>query len=86
MTEKVNEKVDVITIYKRLGGKVTPYKIRWNGRDYLITKIGYHHKAREGRYIYHYFSVCSDSLAFRLRHDPETLHWTLMEVSDGNPD
>lgn len=86
MTEKVNEKIDVITIYKRLGAKIFPYKIRWNGRDYLIKKIGYHHKVRQGRTIYHIFSVSSDTLAFRLQFDPETLYWTLEEVSDGIAD
>lgn len=86
MTEKVNEKIDVITIYKRLGSKIFPYKIRWNGRDYFIKKIGYHHKVRQGRIIFHIFSVSSDTLAFRLSHNPETLSWTLEEVSDGTPD
>ena len=86
MNQKVNEKVDVITIYRKLEGKVTPYKIRWNGRDYITTKIGYHHAVRTGRAVYHIFHVCAGSLAFRLRHDPDTLHWILEEVSDGNPD
>lgn len=81
---KLNEKIDVITIYKRIGGQTAPYKIRWNGRAYLITKVGYHHKVREGRTVYHIFHVCSDTLAFRLKHDPDTLHWILEEVSDGN--
>lgn len=84
MLEKINEKVDVITVYKKIGGEVTPYKIRWNGRDYITKKIGYHHKVRSGRTIFHIFHICSDTLAFRLRHDPDTLSWTLEEVSDGN--
>lgn len=83
MLEKVDEKIDVITIYKRMGAKVLPYKVRWNGRDYFIRKIGYHHKIREGRSIHHIFSVSSDTLAFRLRFDTETMYWTLEEVSDG---
>ncbi len=85
MLEKIHEKIDVITIYRQHEGKVAPYKIRWNGRDYLITKVGYHHKVREGRTVFHVFHVCSDTLAFRLKHDPDTLHWILEEVSDGNP-
>lgn len=83
MLEKVNEKIDVITIYKRMGSKIMPYKIRWNSRDYLIKKIGYHHKVRQGRNYFHIFSVSSDTLAFRLRFDAETMYWTLEEVSDG---
>jgi len=83
---KIHEAIDVITIYQRTGGKAAPYKIRWNNRSYLITKIGYHHKVREGRFIYHVFHACTDSLAFKLKHDPDTLAWFLEEVSDGNPD
>lgn len=83
MLEKVNEKIDVITIYKRMGTRVMPYKLRWNGRDYLIKKLGYHHKIRLGANIHHIFSVSSDNLAFRLRLDTETMYWTLEEVSDG---
>jgi hypothetical protein len=86
MNLKINEAIDVITIYKRLGSKTTPYKIRWNGRSYLITKVGYHHKVREGRTVYHIFHVCSDTLAFRLKHDPDSLAWILEEVSDGASD
>lgn len=86
MNLKINENIDVITIYKRLSGQTAPFKIRWNNRSYLITKVGYHHKVRSGRTVYHIFHVCSDSLAFRLKHDSDTLEWILEEVSDGNAD
>ncbi len=86
MLEKIHEKIDVITIYKKYPARVIPYKIRWNGRDHIITKIGYHHKIRKGHTFFHIFSVCSDTLAFRLRFDTETMYWTLEEVSDGFTD
>lgn len=86
MLEYIHETIDVITIYKRLGSKTAPYKIRWNGRSYLITKVGYHHKVREGHTVYHIFHVCSDTLAFKLKHNPDSLQWILEEVSDGNSD
>lgn len=85
MNIQINEPIDIITIYKRTGAKTTPYKIRWNGRSYIITKIGYHHKVREGNTIYHIFHVCTDTLAFRLKHNTDSLQWLLEEVSDGNP-
>jgi hypothetical protein len=84
MIEKINEQVDCICIYKRVGGSVMPYKIRWNGRIYKITKVGYHHKRRDGRYIYHIFSVATNTLFFKLKLDTETLHWYVEEVSDGS--
>lgn len=82
MLEKLNERVDVITIYKKMGATVKPYKIRWNGREYKITKIGYHHKVQRGKIFHHIFSVCSDELFFRLNFDTETMFWTVEEVSD----
>jgi len=85
MLEKINEKVDVITIFKCKGAELTIHKIRWHGREHKITQFGYHHVNKEGRYVYHYFSVCTDTLAFKLRLDTETLSWTLKEVSDGFP-
>ena len=84
MLEKVNERVDCITVYKKEGGIVMPYKIKWNGRTYTITKLGYHHKQKIGTVVHHIFSVATSSLAFRLRFDPDTLFWHLEEVSDGN--
>jgi hypothetical protein len=84
MNIQIHERIDVITIYKRAGGQTAPYKIRWNNRTHLITKVGYHHKVRKGSSVYHIFHVSTDSLAFRLRHDPDALNWILEEVSDGN--
>ncbi len=90
---KLNEKVDVVSIYNKLGtGNVLykqslngfrPYKIRWRNREYKIVKLGYHHKIKVGSIIHHIFSVASASLAFRLDFDTEILSWTLEEVSDG---
>lgn len=82
MTEKVDEKIDVVTIYRRIGSVVQPFKIRWRGREYIIKKLGYHHREKIGRTFFHIFHVSTEVLAFRLRMDPDTLGWTLEEVSD----
>ena len=79
----INEKVSVITVYDRNKGTVVPQKVKWQGRVYDITKIGYHHKVKKGKKLLHIFSVSNDSIAFRLSFDVENLHWTLEEVSDG---
>lgn len=84
MTEHINERVDVITIYRKASmPHVYPYKLRWNGKEYLIKNVGYHHKVREGKTIIHIFSCSSDSLGFRLRFNSDTLSWILEEVEDG---
>lgn len=84
MIEYINEQIDCICVYKKSPSIVVPQKIKWNGRVYKITKLGYHHKRRDGRYIYHIFSVSTDTLAFKLKLDTETLRWWLEEVSDGS--
>ena len=87
MNEYINEKVSVIVSYNRETGKVTPRKMRWQGREYFFTdKPSYLYKAREGRNIIHVFHMTDGSMDFKLRLDSETLHWTLMEVTDGTAD
>jgi hypothetical protein len=85
MIQTINEKVAVLTIYKPGTGPLTPYKLRWQGRVYRITKIGFHHTVREGRTLFHVLAVASQTLAFRLSLNTETLQWLLEEVSDGMP-
>ena len=84
MTEPINEKVDVISYYNRIDATVKILKLRWNGRVYVITHHDYHQKKRIGRVVFHYFHVASDTMYFRLKCDPDTLHWLLEEVSDGS--
>ncbi len=85
MNTLINEKVSVITVYNEKNGSVIPRKLQWNGRDYLIEKLGYHHKIREGKTLFHIFSVATNSIAFRLKLDTDTLHWMLEEVHDYEP-
>lgn len=60
----------------------TPKYVLWNGRSHTITKIGFHHEFREGRVLYHVFSVSTENSFMKLRLDSEALSWHLMEVSD----
>ena len=83
MTEKINEKISVVTIYNRDKRTALPWRLKWQGRVYTISKVGYHHTMRVGRVLHHIFSVATDSMFFRLNHNTETLSWTLEEVSDG---
>ncbi len=85
MIEKIHERVSVLASYQR--GKLPLYihKIRWNGRDYVITQMGYAHKLRVGRNIHHVFHVNNDAIAFKLQFDTEQLTWYVLEVSDGTP-
>ena len=83
MNEIINEKVGVLTIFDAKNGITLPKKVKWRNRIYLIEKIGYHHKVRDGRKLLHIFSVANTSIALKLCLDTENLHWILEEVSDG---
>lgn len=82
INEIINEKVSVISSFNRENGVVMPKKIRWQGRDYLIQSVSYHHIVREGTKLLHIFHVTDGSSDFRLKLDTENLHWTLEEVYD----
>ena len=83
MLEKINEKVSVVSVFSRQKNKSVPIRIKWQGRMYVVTKLGFHHSERLGRVLHHIFSVIADNMFFRLNFDTEDLSWTLEEVSDG---
>ena len=80
MNEVINEKISVITIFYRQKGLTIPKKIRWQGRNYDIVKLTYHHKINEGRTIFHIFHVTDGNVDFRLKFDSNSLIWVLEEV------
>jgi hypothetical protein len=65
------------------GGR--PLKIVWNGRDYRVNKVGLHHTYRDGRVLFHVFSLTADGVFFKLVLNSESLNWRLVEVADGLP-
>lgn len=60
-----------------------PKYVIWKGRNHNINKIGLHHLFRQGRTLYHIFSVVADTIFMRLKFDTDTLFWTLEEIEDG---
>ena len=82
MYEVIDEKIDVVAIFGKGFHDVTPFKIRWNKREHVITKVGYKHKRREGRKIIHIFSCTDGSTFFELRFDANDLQWILGRVWD----
>lgn len=86
MIHKLNAPVSVKLVYDHQSRTVFPQEVSWEGRVYLIIKIGLHHTFRAGRTLYHVFSVASKTLFFRLVLDTDTLLWRLEEISDGLPD
>jgi len=86
MIEKIKTPVSVNLVFNHKKRKVFPSEIVWEGKAYPVVKVGFHHSFRQGRTLYHVFSVAAKSMFFRLVLDTETLFWSLEEVSDGLPD
>jgi hypothetical protein len=80
MSEKMSIPVSVSLAYDHTVGKVFPKWVIWNGRLYPIIKVGLHHTFREGRTLFHVFSVTSKNIFFRLVLNSDTLHWKLEET------
>ena len=85
MIEKISSPVSVSLAYDHSKGKAYPKWVVWNGRLYAVLKVGLHHTFREGRTLFHVFSVATKSLFFRIVLNTESLHWKLEEISDGMP-
>ena len=79
MTEIIDEQISVALLFNHLKRLVTPSVIYWHGRRYTITKVGLHHTVREGRVLFHIFSVTDGTTFFKLQMDTETLGWRLLE-------
>lgn len=86
MIQKISEPVSVSLVFDHKSLQVYPKWVTWNGRLYPIIKIGFHHTFRQGRTLYHVFSVASKTLFFRLVLNTESLHWKLEEISNGMAD
>jgi hypothetical protein len=84
MIEQVHERVNVLAVFDQEIENIIIHKVRWNGRVYHISKMGYQYKRRIGRTMVHVFHVNNDSVHFKLHFDTEFLTWYLLEVSDGD--
>ena len=74
--------MSVISIYNAEKKTVLPYRVKWKGRRYTITKLGYYHTVRRGRTMFHEYHVTDGTLDFSLECNGDNLHWTLKEVLD----
>jgi len=81
--ETINEPIDMIAIFGKTYHDVKPYKFRWGDKEFLITKIGYKHRVKEGKKTIHVFSVTDGSNFFELRFDAENIAWKLGRTWDG---
>ena len=76
--EIIDEPVDVLVAFHE--NRVTPKRMRWNSREYDISTVNLIHTAREGQKRVFYFSVSDLTNYFKLKLDPESLEWRLLET------
>jgi hypothetical protein len=65
---------------------ITLHCIKWEGRTYTVRELGIKYPIRDGRKVVHVFCVNVGTLDMRLHIDADTLHATLIEISDGFAD
>lgn len=83
MDNAINESISVSLVYDSKTKRSFPRSIVWKNRIYRVSKLGLHHSYREGDKLLHVFSVLCGSVLFKLNFDTHTLHWKLVEISDG---
>jgi hypothetical protein len=83
MLKPVHEAVSVIASYDATTGLTNPRRMRWRGRVYAITRVSSRYEQRSGRRLYHFFQGYAGRLQLTLKHDSESLGWTLEEMDDG---
>lgn len=83
MIEKIHEYVSVGLWSDHAKRTVYPKVLIWKGKTLSVTQLGLHHTYREGKTLYHVFSVVAANGFFRLVLNTENLVWTLEEVADG---
>lgn len=82
MHELLNDPIDVMVAFK--DNRVLPKAMRWNQRDYKIKNVNLVHTAREGAKRVFFFSVSDADNYFKLKLDPTSLEWRLVELyTDG---
>lgn len=82
-TIAVNQRVEVIALYKKASDaskSCLPWKMRYQNRDILFTKLCLRHPTAQGKRMIHVFDMTDGVNDYRLEFDAEALSWTLVAV------
>jgi hypothetical protein len=88
MRQKIDQEASVVMYYSARKKVALPHLISWQNTEYQVGEIGYHHKIREGRTLYHIYELIDvgSNLWFRIKLNTDNLHWTVEAISDGHGD
>jgi len=83
MRQKIDTPVSVIMDFNHYQNIIKPIQIQWNNRDFRVEEVGMHYQFRQGKKLFHVFSVTSRGMFFKLILNTDNLFWKLSEVTDG---
>lgn len=79
----VNERVEVLAVYRKQGDTSSlcmPSKMRWRGKEIVLTELALRHPTVAGKRMLHVFHVSDGANGYRLEFDAEALTWTLVAL------
>ncbi len=79
---KISEPVSVLCSSSATPAFVVPRTVIWKNREYTVKKLGLHHVFRDGKTLFHVFSVMTETIFMRLVLNTDTLFWKLEEIGD----
>lgn len=82
----VNERVDIVALYRKDGDIATlafPYKMKYQGREVIFTKLGMRHPTSRGKRMIHVFDMTDGINDYRIEFDAENLTWALTAIIPG---
>ena len=85
MRESLDEPVSVLFYYDAKKHQLKPHALKWNGKDYYLGPIDFHHITRKGMVTIHHFSISDvdQSAYFKVALDTSNLHWSIEEYMFG---
>lgn len=82
MIEKINDPIDVISLFERRGGNITPLRFRWKNRAYHIARVVSDWITKEGMYRKYFYSVMVKNGAdcYEISYDMRLQQWKLDRI------
>ena len=86
MIQDIKAPVTTYLVYDHKKNRVYPALLRWDGVEYKIKKVGLHYTYRNGKTLFHVYTVSSSDMSFKLVLNTDNLFWMVEQVSDGLPE
>ena len=85
MRESLDEPVSVLFYYDAKKNQLKPHALKWNGRDFRLGPIDFHHITKKGARTIHHFSMTDvdESAYFKIALDTSDLRWSIEEYMYG---